>query len=352
MYLVNDGTHHYSSDNNMSQHSIPSTDNVSYWQEYHTIIINTPIPGPTPTTTSDGEAHPPFREPSFIQTPSPISVPPSIPSPVNLRHQEELFKQLQELLKGYLTSTTNSKQHLIPIPQIKLPPIEHVEMDELHNITNHLDWQQNFTEALNFMGDNHVLLSTWWYFDYIINTTSQLEKEAAIQWDTTKNLFEWLKLLKVNDILWPLIVKEWKWEYWRINGFPSQLTSPTTTSLIMLTSFDDSFKTAPSTPGRPGNPAPPNTTTKSINMADLPTTFAMLQVPTFNSQRHGEPIYVAGSSSEDDSLPRTSVQSARITRHQWETQMPYQREGHQLWQMRVRAPFGGTPSTSDLESLI
>ena len=106
----------------MSQSANQPIPSSSYQQEYHTIIINTPISGPIPIATSDGESHPPFIEPSFIQGSSPasttsrfsqVSNPLPIPLPVNLTHQEELFKWLQDLpIQGYPTSTMNPDEQL------------------------------------------------------------------------------------------------------------------------------------------------------------------------------------------------------------------------------------------------
>ena len=82
----------------------------SYQQEYHTIVINTPISRPTPITASDGKSCPPFIKPSFLQSSSPvsnsspISVPPTVPSPIDSAHQHELFKWLWNLpIQGYPT---------------------------------------------------------------------------------------------------------------------------------------------------------------------------------------------------------------------------------------------------------
>ena len=126
------------------------------------------------------------------------------------------------------------------------------------------------------------------------------------------------------------------------------LTSPT--ALITTFNSEESFITAPSTPEHPSDdppllPIPPPST---------------LQVPPFN-YHHGrlchyqhcpELIYVVGSSSDDsDSSPRSSALSLWITnwRRAWQT--PYEQEGCTLQEMWVRTPFGGHPSTSDLESL-
>ena len=113
------------------------------------------------------------------------------------------------------------------------------------------------------------------------------------------------------------------------------------------------FITAPSTPE---HPAPPNDDPPLLPIPPPST----LQVPPFDYhhgrphhyQHHLEPIYVAGSSSNDsDGSPRSSALSLHITNRQWAQQTPYEQEGCTLWEMWVGTPFGGHPSTSDLESL-
>ena len=88
----------YMSQTNITQ-SIPSG---SYQQEYHTIIINTSISGPTPLSNKEFivgslQPCPPFVENSFVQTLLPLSTPLSIPSLIDLGHQHKLFKWLHDL---------------------------------------------------------------------------------------------------------------------------------------------------------------------------------------------------------------------------------------------------------------
>ena len=199
----------------MSQSANQPVPSGSYQQEYHTIIINTPISRPILTTTSDGESRPPFVEPSFIQGSSPASTTskfsqvsnlPPIPSPTNLTHQEELFKQLQDLPpQGYLTSTTNPNEQ----PKVQLLKTEPISMYELHNMLNDPDWQHVFHDVINLMGNECDLLSCWWHFDHCINMAIRLEMEAETQQITAKNLFVRLQLLKIDEKLWLIIVVEW-----------------------------------------------------------------------------------------------------------------------------------------------
>ena len=175
----------------MSQHIVQPIPSDSYQQEYCTIVINTPISGPMPLAASNGKSCPPFIEPLFLQTSSPasiipnsspISVPPTVPSPVNSAHQHELFKQLQNLpIWGYLTSTTNSDEQSNPVLKVWLPLVELVMMYELHEMLNDLAWHHIFLNAIDLMGNNHDLLSCWWHFDHCINTAIRLEMEAETQ---------------------------------------------------------------------------------------------------------------------------------------------------------------------------
>ena len=377
----------------MSQHIDKLILSGSYQQEYCTIIINTPISGPTPLVASDGESHPPFVEHSFIQTSSPISIPPSIPSPVDLRHQHELFKWLQDLpLRGYLMSTTNSEEKLNPILKVKLPLIEPVEMDKLHNLTNHLDCQHVFTKALNLMGNNTSLLNTWWHFDHCINTALWLEKEATTQWDTAKGLFRRLTLLNVNEVLWPIIIKEHAWGYWEmyrmtcqgprnppVQHSPVWQSSETSSSIppleclylhqsqstspvALITTFDlgESFETAPSIPECPRNPAPLDITTKSIDTTNfLPIPVpppSMLQVPLsiINTIiKNCFMLWVAVQRTQVAVLDHLlSLYGSHIdvtaTDTLWRGGAYTLRNAQE---MQVRTPFGGHLSTSDLESL-
>ena len=165
----------------MSQPTNQPIPSGSYQQEYHTIVINTPISRPVPNTTSDGESCPPFIEPSFIQGFSPASTTskfsqvsnlPSIPLPINLTHQEELFKWLQDLpIQGYLTSTTNPDKW----PKVRLPKTEPVSMYELHNMLNNPDWQHIFIDAINLIGSYipwpfELLVALWSLYQYNYQT--------------------------------------------------------------------------------------------------------------------------------------------------------------------------------------
>ena len=368
----------------MSQPTNQPIPSGSYRQEYHTIIINTPISGPIPTTTSDGKSCPPFIEPSFIQGSSPASITskyswvsnlPPIPSPINITHQEELFKWLQDLpVQGYLTSTTNPNEW----PKVQLPKTKPISMYELHNMLNDLDWQNVFIDAINLMGSNHNLLSCWWHFDHCINMTIRLETEAETQQITAKNLFGRLQLLKIDKKLQLIIIAEWGWILQQMKDGsnplvrePSEMSKPeskpvpplefiyyqqsrSTSPAALITTFNskESFITALSTLEQPALP------TDDPPLLPIPPA-TMLQVPPFN-YHHGqphhywhclEPTYVAGSSSEEsDGSPRASALSLRITNRWQAWQTPCEQEGHALQEIWVGTPFTGHLSTSDLES--
>ena len=369
----------------MSQPTNQPIPSGSYQQEYHTIIINTPISGPIPTTTSNGKSHPPFVEPSFIQGSSPASTTskfswvsnlPPILSPINLTHQEELFKQLQDLpIQGYLTSTTNPNKW----PKIWLPKTKPVSMYELHNMLKDLDQQHVFIDVINLMGNKHDLLSCWWHFDHCINMAIRLETEAETQWITAKNLFRRLQLLKIDEKLWLIIVaeqgrilQEMKNNSDPLVQEPSEMSKPESkpvpplefiyyqqsqsmspTAPITMFNSEESFITAPSTPE---HPAPPNDDPPPLPIPPP----SMLQVPPFD-YHHGqprhywhcpEPTYVTGSSSEEsDGSPGSSALSLWITNWQRAWWTPYEQEGCALQEIQVRTPFAGHPFMSDLESL-
>ena len=364
----------------MSQSANQPIPSSSYRQEYRTIVINTPISGPVPITTSNGKSHPPFIEPSFIQGSSPASTTskfsrvsnlPPIPLPVNLTHQEELFKWLQDLpIQGYMTLTTNPNEW----PKVQLLKTEPISMYKLHNMLNDLDWQHIFIDAINLMGSNHNLLSCWWHFDHCINMAIRLEMEAETQWITAKNLFGRLQLLNINEKIQLIIVVECGWILQEmVNNcdpliqepskmskpisplefsYPQQSWSISPAAPITTFNSEESFITASSTLEHPApNNDPP--------LLPIPPP-SMLQVPPFD-YCHGwphhywhrpEPIYIAGSSSDDsDRSPRSSALSLWIT-DQWCTwQTPYEWEGHTLQEIQVGTPFAGHPSTLDLESL-
>ena len=68
--------------------------------------------------------------------------------------------------------------------------------------------QHVFLNAIDLMGNDCDLLSCWWHFDHCINTAVRLEMEAETQQTTTKNLFERLKFLKIDEKLQSIIVAE------------------------------------------------------------------------------------------------------------------------------------------------
>ena len=206
---------------------------------------------------------------------------------------------------------------------------------------NDPDWQHVFIDVINLMGSNHNLLSCWWHFDHCINMAIRLEVEAETQWITAKNLFRRLQLLNINEKIWPIIMVEHGqilqemannhnpliWEPSEMSepvpplefSYPqqSQLTSPT--APITMFNSEESFIMALSTPE---HPAPPNDDPPLLPIPPPST----LQVPPFN-YHHGwprhyrhcpEPIYVAGSSSDDsDGSPRSSALSLWITNQWW-----------------------------------
>ena len=252
-------------------------------------------------------------------------------------------------------------------------------MYELHNMLNDPDWQHIFIDVINLMGSNHNLLSCWWHFDHCINTAIRLEMEAETQWITTKNLFRRLQLLNINEKIQliiiaecgqilqemvnnhdPLIQEPSKMSKSEVSkpipplefSYPQQSWSTSPTALITMFNSKESFITAPSTPEHLAPPAD----NSSLLPIPPPST---LQVPSFDychgwpcHYRHRpEPIYVAGSSSDDlDRSPRSSALSLWITNRWWAWWTPYKQEGCALWEIQVRTPFAGHPSMLDLKS--
>ena len=185
-------------------------------------------------------------------------------------------------------------------------------MYELHKMLNDPARHHIFLNAIDLMENNHNLLSCWWHFDHCINTTVRLEMEAETQRTTAKNLFERLKLLKINEKVQSIIVAEHGWIYQEMKehqdplvwetlemsssipllefSYPQQLRSTSPAAPITMFNSDGTFTTAPSTPECPGNPAPPDITTESVDTADFPPLPILppstLQVPPFD-YHHG-----------------------------------------------------------------
>ena len=161
----------------------------------------------------------------------------------------------------------------------------------------------------------------------------RLEVEAETQQITTKNLFGRLQLLNINEKIQPIIMAECGQILQEMANnhnpliqepskmsepipplefsYPQQSQSTSPTTLITTFNSKESFIMAPSTPECL---APPSDELPPLPIL-LPST---LQVPPFN-YHHGqlchyqhcpEPIYVAGSSSdESDRSPRSSALS-------------------------------------------
>ena len=224
------------------------------------------------------------------------------------------------------------------------------------------------------MGNNCNLLSCWWHFDHCINMAIRLEVEAETQQITTKNLFGRLQLLNINEKIQPIIVAECGQILQEMANnhnplirepskmsepipplefsYPQQSRSTSPTALITMFNSEESFITTLSTPE---HLAPPN---DDPTLLPIPSP-STLQVPPFNYchsrpchyRHHPEPIYIAGSSSDDlDGSPGSSALSLWITNQWCMWWTPYEWEGHTCWEIQVGTPFVGHPSTLDLES--
>ena len=164
---------------------------------------------------------------------------------------------------------------------------------------NDPDWQHVFIDVINLMGSNHDLLSCWWHFDHCINMAIRLEVEAETQWITAKNLFGRLQLLNIDEKIWPIIVVEHRQIPQEMANNcdpliwePSEMSEPV--PLLEYSYPQQSWSTSPTT---------------------LITMFKL-----------------------------------QITNQWWAWQTPYEKEGCTLWEIQIRTPFVGHPSTSDLES--
>ena len=201
----------------MSQSTNQPVPSGSYRQEYHTIVINTPISGPIPTTTSDGESHPPFVKPSFIQGSSPAST-------------TSKFSWVSNFLLSHCPSTSHIKKSYSNDSKIyPLKDIWHQQQTPMNDQRSN-SWRPSLLACMNsttcwmnqidkmFLSKQSTLwevIMTFWaaggilIFDHYINMAIRLETEAETQQITAKNLFGRLQLLKIDEKLQPIIIAEW-----------------------------------------------------------------------------------------------------------------------------------------------
>ena len=125
----------------------------------------------------------PYKEDSFENSPS------TIPITVNSASPLEIPRQL---------SPTS-----IPLPPspTTLEPMDTYEGFHLAKNSN------NISEILDLLEPNKLLLRTWSYFQHCQQTAQKLEKEACFQKDLADSLLGDLRILKIDEILQPIIIK-------------------------------------------------------------------------------------------------------------------------------------------------
>ena len=125
----------------------------------------------------------PYKEDSFKNSPSTIPITIDNASPL------ETLRRL---------SPTS-----IPLPSS--PTIlEPMDVYECFRLTENSD---DISEILDLLEPNELLLRTWSYFQHCQQTAQKLEKEARFQKDLTESLLGDLRMLKIDEILRPIIIK-------------------------------------------------------------------------------------------------------------------------------------------------
>ena len=125
----------------------------------------------------------PYKEDSFENSPSTIPITVDNASPL------EILRQLSPTL--------------IPLPPSPTT-LEPMDAYECFRLAENSD---DISEILDLLEPNELLLHTWSYFQHCQQTAQKLEKEARFQKDLTESLLGNLRILKINKILQPIIVK-------------------------------------------------------------------------------------------------------------------------------------------------
>ena len=162
----------------------------------------------------------PYKEDSFENSPSTIPITVDNASPLEIPRQ--------------LSPTS------IPLPPSPTTLNKPMDTYECFCLAENSD---DISEILDLLEPNKLLLCTWSYFQHCQQTAQKLEKEARFQKDLVEGLMGDLRMLKIDEILWPIIAKARR-EDQRLTWFtrpPSSIhvVTPTDTSAI-----------------RPDNPAP------------------------------------------------------------------------------------------------
>ena len=126
----------------------------------------------------------PYKEDSFENSPSTI--------PITIDNASPL-KTLRRL------SPTS-----IPLPPSPTTRNEFMDVYKCFRLAENSD---NISEILDLLEPNKLLLCTWSYFQHCQQTAQKLEKEARFQKDLAKGLMRDLRMLKIDEVLWPIIAK-------------------------------------------------------------------------------------------------------------------------------------------------
>ena len=126
----------------------------------------------------------PYKEDSFENSPSTIPITVDNVSPLEI---------LRELSPASI---------LLPPSPTTLN--EFMDAYECFCLTENSD---NISEILDLLEPNELLLRTWSYFQHCQQTAQKLEKEARFQKDLAEGLMGDLRMLKIDEILRPVIAK-------------------------------------------------------------------------------------------------------------------------------------------------
>ena len=121
-------------------------------------------------------------------------------------------------------------------PRYIWPPLTTLEPMDAYECFRLAENSDDISEILDLLEPNKLLLHTWSYFQHYQQTAQKLEKEAWFQKDLAESLLGNLWILKINEILWPIIVKARREEQ-RLTRFarpPSSIhiVTPSDTSAI------------------------------------------------------------------------------------------------------------------------
>ena len=92
----------------------------------------------------------------------------------------------------------------IPLPPSPITLNEPMDAYECFRLAEN---SNNISEILDLLEPNKLLLCTWSYFQHCQQTAQKLEKEARFQKDLTEGLMGDLRMLKIDEILRPIIAK-------------------------------------------------------------------------------------------------------------------------------------------------